>query len=79
MSHVYYDEVGNEVHRYDWPARPTPAAGDNRDPADARAEVDARVRRYCFDHGLNPVKDYRAAMEAVFTADPALKLAYWRS
>jgi hypothetical protein len=37
------------------------------------------VRRYCFDHGLDPGKDYRAAMEAVFQLDPELKERYARS
>jgi hypothetical protein len=82
MSHVYHDEVGNEYRVYVWPsAQPRPGADDPTPERrqDARAEVDARVRQYCFDHGLNPAKDYRAAMEAVFALDPELKRAYWRS
>jgi hypothetical protein len=79
MSHVYYDEAGNEVHRYDWPAPKTASIAGEAVSAAVRAEVDARVRRYVFDHGLDPVKDYRAAMEAVFALDPELKRAYWRS
>lgn len=46
---------------------------------DAHAEVDKRVRARIFAEGLDPVKDYAKALQAVLTADPELKTAYARS
>jgi len=44
--------------------------------ADHRAEVARRVGDYIRDRGLDPVKDYRAALTAVLDADAFLKRGY---
>ncbi len=68
------------LHHITWDglvwACPFPEAdGDHN----ARDEVHLLVRRYIEEHKLDPTKDYRQALGALFEADPELKEVYSRS
>jgi len=67
------------IKKYDLAARWSTMRIEELSPRLVRAEVARRSLVFCRDARLDPVKDARRAMDAVFDADPELKAAYARS